>query len=510
MATDVLNAIGQLWEVVLIVSILIVVILFRTEIRGLINRIKFIKFGNREIRTTDEDSQKPIDSAVQHFREEKSVDDKKNSTDSKSSEKSGIDAMMSAFMESDFRRADDAYKDTIAELKDYNERRKIEATYLYFRYSMASDNNALVELSKLSSQDPPIAEVTFYLGMCYLNTKEYSMARKTFEEARNLANEVFGAQITSNIADCWSKEGDPNKGIDEVIAQIRQAQETNAKVQLYLSLGSLYQAIDSERMRSVALEKALELAPNATHSRFDAAYSESNAKFTALSARNYDTLLTLDPKDANALNNLGVECGRTNLQFKSIDYYRKAEREGSTLAMANLAQALMQAGFHEEAAEKLSEARQMEYPHENVALVHADLERKRQEEEEAWAKLLKIGTRQQRFLREFAQASIDLPAANPFLGTWEIAGGHVSHVHRNGNQISVEFLYKGVRRKLEATTLNGSAEGKLWRRKIGLLNTEGSYGDAVEALAAVGSGGMSFSILELSASSTLIRMTRSA
>ena len=508
MPTDVLNAIGQLWKLVVAIAFPLGLFLFRAEIRELIGRITTIKYGDKELRTDDRNDDNQKDSAIQRYQEEEDVDINKGVTDENTSTGNTLEAMDSAFENSDFKTADVVYKNLVAQSQNEDERREIHSGYLYLRYTHAGDSEALEKLRKLSSQDPKNAVALFCLGSCYVYMREYPTARDKFTEARNYADEVYGAQITANIADCWLKEGQALRGLDEVVAKLRESQKAETKVKLYTSLGSMYQAIGSERMRSAALEKALEFAPNAADIRFDAAYSQSQAKFAALSATNYDTLLTLNPKQAAALNNLGVECSRGNLKFKSVDYFRKAEQEGNTLAMANLAQALMLSGFHEDAAEKLSVASQKTNPHENVALAHAELERKRQEENEKWADLIMKGTRQQQFLREFAQASIEFAATDPFLGTWQVSGGIVSPVTSDGNQIYIEFLYEGVRRKFEATRKNGSAEGKLLRWKVSLLETDGSYGDGPEALAAVGSDGKILSILELTPSSTLIRLTR--
>ena len=48
----------------------------------------------------------------------------------------------------------------------------------------------------------------------------------------------------------------------------------------------MYQAEGSERMRAIALEKALEFAPHDTDIRFNAAYAQSKANLSAISITN--------------------------------------------------------------------------------------------------------------------------------------------------------------------------------------------------------------------------------
>ena len=164
----------------------------------------------------------------------------------------------------------------------------------------------------------------------------------------------------------------------------------------------MYQAKGSERMSAIALEKALEFAPNDKNIRFSAAYAQSQAKLSAVAITNYDILLTLDPNNDISLNNLGAECQGVDLPFKAVNYYKKAAAKDNTLAMANLAYLFMNTGFYDEAVAELSQATQLPDPHENVSFARAQIEERRKEELDKWTKLIETGTRQQKFLREFA------------------------------------------------------------------------------------------------------------
>ena len=261
-------------------------------------------------------------------------------------------------------------------------------------------------------------------------------------------------------------------------------------------------------MRAIALEKALEFAPNDKDVRFSAAYAQGQAKLSAVAITNYDILLKLDPKQAFSLNNLGAECQGVDLFFKAVDYYKKAADEGNTLAMANLADLFINAGFCDEAAAELLRANQLPNPHENIASAKAELEKRRREELDKWTSLIEIGARQQQFLREFAQASIEETTEDPFLGPWRSPNGKTCPVERDGNRVCFDFSYAGEKRRFQADIRNCSAEGKLllWKKKW--YQNEGSFQEGADALAAVSSDGTTLSILELSDSSTVLQMTR--
>ena len=220
------------------------------------------------------------------------------------------------------------------------------------------------------------------------------------------------------------------------------------------------------------------------------------------------TLLTFEPKEAGTLNNLGVLCKSVGLPFKSVDYYKKAADEDHTLAMANLAYLLMDAGFHHEAAAEILRANQLPDSHENVASMKAQLEQKRREELEKWDDLIEVGIQQQQFLRQFAQASIEQTTEDPFFGPWRLPNGEICPVERDGSRVCLEFNYDGKKRRFEAGVRNRSAEGRLLVWKKEWYQNEESFQDEVDALATVSSDGTTLSILELSDSSTVIQMTR--
>ncbi len=510
MTADALNALGQLWKLVLSIAFFSGLILFRGQIAGFIDRVKSIKFGDKELQANEKVGQNERDAtANQQVQEESATDVDDGSVEASPTADDAFSTMIRAFEDSDFETAKQAYEEQKkAAQSDDTKQRVIDAVYLHLRYTSAADSGALAELRKLASHRATKAKVLLWLARCYWVTKDYSKARKIYKEARDSADEIYAAQLTVYIAECWEKEGNPDQGLEEVIVKLQEVEEADAKVHLYKSMASMYQAKGSERMCAIALEKALEFAPNDTNIRFSAAYAQSRANLSAASITNYDTLLTLKPKEAVALNNLGVLCKNVNLLFKSVDYYKKAAHEGYTLAMANLAYLLMDTGFFDKADAELSRASQLSNPHENVSSAKAQLEARRREEFDKWDSLIEVGTRQQRFLREFAQASIEATAEDPFLGTWRLPNDEACSVESDGTQVCLEFSYDGKRRRLDAGIRNRSAEGRLllWKRE--LFQTEPSFQEGIDALATVSSDGTTLSILELSDSSAVLRMTR--
>ena len=506
MDAETINALGQLWKPILALAFLITIFLFRGPISGFISRLTSIKFGDKELQANDKVEQNEENATVsQQVQKESTTDVDDSSVEEPPTTGDAFIKMIVAFKLSNFKMAEQAYEEQLAAEQSEDERRKIEADYLYRRYTNASDSTALAKLRELASHRSTKARVLYSLARCYWSTKDYSKAREIYAEARDVADEVYAAQLTGHIAECWEKEGNPDQGLEEVITKLQEVEKADAKVHLYKSMASMYQAEGSERMRAIALEKALEFAPHDTDIRFNAAYAQSKANLSAISITNYDILLTFKPKNAISLNNLGVECRNVTLPFKSVDYYKKAAREDNTLAISNLAYLFINTGFYDEAAAELSRASQLSNPHENVASAKAELQKRRREEQDKWTNLIEIGTRQQQFLREFAQASVEATTKNPFLGTWQLPSGETCSVENDGIRICLEFKYEEKRCRLEAGIRNCSAEGKLLLWKQEWYQQEGSFQEGSDALATISSGGTTLSILELSDSPTVLR-----
>ena len=271
MVAEVLNAFGQAWKSILALAFIIGLFLFRGPINGFINRLKSVKVGDKELRANDEVDQNERDTTVnQQIREESTADDDEGPVEEEESPTTdnAFVTMIRAFEDSDFTKAARAYEKLQAAAQSDDERRRIEAHYLYHRYTRAVDSVALAKLRELAFHTSTKVSILRWLARCYWSTKDHSKAREVYIEARDSADEINAAQLTCNIADCWAKEGNPDQGLEEVIIKLREVEQADAKSYLYKSMASMYQAKGSERMRAIALEKALEFAPNDKEIRF--------------------------------------------------------------------------------------------------------------------------------------------------------------------------------------------------------------------------------------------------
>ena len=449
--------VDQLWIIVPAIAFTITIIVFRKPISTFVSQLKNLTLQHKETQISAETEQSKEETTADKQIQEMSVEDDKDSPEEKSPESNDSNSkqqprianpyirMIRAFARPDFKEAEEAYEEIIKGAQSEDDKRRIEIEYLYYRHTSASDSEALGKLHKLVSHKSTRKDAIFRLAGCYWATKDYSKAREVYEKAREgEEDEVYSSDLTSKIAQCWSKEGDPDKGLEEVVARLQVVEKEESKPTLYRAMAFLYKVKGCKRMRAIMLEKLLEFEPNNKRSRFDAALSQSNANLTAISIYNYETLLGLDPKYEYALNNLGVQYGIEKLSLKSVEYLKKASEIGNTLAMANMAYRLIEAGFYEEADEVLSRANEFENPHLNVASAKAKLEEQYEEENDKNKRLSDTGDMQKQFLREYAQAYIEDVEQNLFIGTWELPNGNNCIVEQEGNKIYLEFEYEDL------------------------------------------------------------------
>lgn len=112
-------------------------------------------------------------------------------------------------------------------------------------------------------------------------------------------------------------------------------------------------------------EKILDLRPSDIDLRFELAYKYSERGFEDLSLYHY-LKIPYAERTPVTWNNLGVQFDRFELVCESVDAYRNSEARDETLAMSNLAQKLLKAGFIKEAEEICNRAIKMKDCHKNV------------------------------------------------------------------------------------------------------------------------------------------------
>ena len=146
--------------------------------------------------------------------------------------------------------------------------------------------------------------------------------------------------------------------------------------EVYRELGSLFFKWEGESSENGTyfLEKAKKLNPKDEELIFDLAFKYNKKGNEVLALYHYDHLLAIKPKNRAGLNNKGIALDGLGFSMTKVECYLEAIQEGNTLASANLAYLLIDAGFYSQARNILETARNVPRYHKNVNYAFSKLE----------------------------------------------------------------------------------------------------------------------------------------
>ena len=213
--------------------------------------------------------------------------------------------------------------------------------------------------------------------------------------------------------------------------------------------------------KAALLARAASLDPGRAR-QFSAGFALQNAGFSALSAVYYELALNVSPHDESSLSNLGVAFNDMSFKGMSIDRYRQAADAGNTLAMANLAQLYLQAGFYKEADEQVKKGRLADSPHEAIGSAMVALAEARSRESERWAEARKIAVGQKRFLNELADAiAEELREPDALSGAWMVNDSSTTAIQIAGSTVQAAWQDSSQKRQLRGAMIGKALFGSL-------------------------------------------------
>ncbi len=236
----------------------------------------------------------------------------------------------------------------------------------YFRIAFGRGGN-LATLETLHAESPSNSEISAYLARGYLHYQEHGKAADAFQQAADTETDpekeikLLGEAALSN-----QKAGNPDRA-QELSTRMRQRSSVTGlgEVEVLKAEKRLAEEQKVEEVELAAQERLLEIRPDDDETRFSLAYKYSDLDRNELAAYHY---LRIPEANRNAVtwNNLGVSFASLGMPIKSVEAYREAERKGETLAMSNLANKFLDAGFLDEAQKILDAAMQIKDHHQNI------------------------------------------------------------------------------------------------------------------------------------------------
>lgn len=327
--------------------------------------------------------------------------------------------MVIAALMKDKDKFESSYQELLKLSSDVVATKKAEIAYWSWKHTLG-DTDAISHIKKYTVEQALKYEAKLALGFCYNNSEDFTTASLIYKEAVDLAeNEEDKIRAVDRYANALYSNGQKRESEMILETALSNTHSPENKAYLYSELADFYEKEKDYERRAIVIEKALEVKPNDTSLLFKAGYSYSRSSYDELALFHYLNAKKINPDDASVRNNLGVQYENLGMPFKSVANYQEAAKRGETLALSNIAYRLMNAGFDQEARERLAEAQKSDNPHENIGQATSDLAKRKEAEEDREKAINKTALQMRKFILSFADArySIGTSLAN-VRGDW--------------------------------------------------------------------------------------------
>lgn len=288
-----------------------------------------------------------------------------------------------------------------------------EYLHIYFR-----KGGKIERLEALAANNPKNDEVHASLAQAYEVFGESEKAAERYLHAADLAADPN--KIATRLGTAMAAYLNANNcaEADKIAARLRtmetgDTETTNTIVTALRKAADMQGNLDAYFGLS---ESWLGLHPDDTSVRFDLAYKYSQENRESLSLYHY-LRINASERSTATWNNLGVQYAHFELHSKSVNAYRSAEEKGETLAMSNLANKLINAGFLCEAEEICTKALKFQDYHKNVGSAIVRIKGLPEEEDKKEEELLKKASTHSTFNRHYGQA-LRSASAPDVAGEW--------------------------------------------------------------------------------------------
>lgn len=292
-----------------------------------------------------------------------------------------------------------------------------EAYQEYIRITFGKGGN-LTTLENLAKLHPENSDVQKYLAMGYREYEDHEKAAQCFETAAKSAGDIRRALDMHGEAVISLAKTGHKKDAHVIIEKMKvlATQVENGEALLIKTLRQVAEYEEDKELLFGLTERLLALSPDDIESRFSLAYNYSQKNQNELSLYHY-LKIPYQMRVAGTWNNLGVAFDHFGLANKSVKAYRMAEELGETLAMSNLAQKLIKAGFLGEAQEICKRAVKVEDYHKNVGDAISRIKDTPEEEDKKEKEFAEKAVPLSEFYRNYGHAAVQKDISN-HTGRW--------------------------------------------------------------------------------------------
>ena len=344
-----------------------------------------------------------------------------------------------AYFDKDYQVFEEKMNDWIAAEEDEDKKLSMQALKLLWLFE-AGQGHRLNELVKLRGEQPDSPGVVMRLGDAYGSSGDNERAAAIYAEGQEI--ESIGEDDVVRLLGRQSQALRRMKSLSDAKIVLhdglKKAKEIDNVAALHQHLADVYRDEGNSIARQWHLEKVLEFAPGDGDARFNLAYSYDEAGLPLASFYHYDILVG-QRNDAAELNNQGVLFAQLDMPILAAKRYKRAIQQNHTLAAANLAATMRDAGLVEEARSILGEALKADDVDEMVHRIASSVSQEDTKEDER-VKSVREGAASE---REFARKRFEVEGAvsheittDVAQGSWDTTLGEMTFRENEGRLIT--------------------------------------------------------------------------
>lgn len=241
---------------------------------------------------------------------------------------------------------------------------------LFAQKSGASD--AFADLQQVAGEFPSEVHVQLSYAQALVLIEDFGEAIRVAHAAldQDVIDPETRISLVTFLAEALARSNRHREALPLLTNESQSASlSPDQKARLYRTLSELYRKMTpANQSASAALQElAMRLTPGNVDARFQLAY-KYGSEAPQLALHHYRKILDQAPDHSYSLNNAGVAAQALSLPIKATQFYQRAEAKDNTLASANIAYKLLEAGFTTEATAILDAARTKQDVHQNVAI----------------------------------------------------------------------------------------------------------------------------------------------
>lgn len=339
---------------------------------------------------------------------------------------------------------------TIEFISNRDDSPKEKAMHFAIAFTTKNEVSYYEEIVKLYEESPDLSEkveIAWPLSYCLLHLKDYNEARLIWESLLKEADkEEYMVRCYIGLAKAYEAEDRANDAIKILRMGENIATQNDSFISLYNTMYSVLKKSGNHLAAAsslVAIQKLSLGQRNDSDCLFNLGLALRESGVDSLAVHSYDRILKLDAHNSGAMNNIALSLSALKLPGLANKQYNAAINEGESLAGANFANHLIQAGLYEQAVDILKKCASFEEVDRSVHLAENRVNIAIRDEECRFEKVLSSSSQQKPLLEAYGKAFATNANESTFLGKWILTAPGSTNIeivlNKEGDEIQADW-----------------------------------------------------------------------